>query len=78
MSELAATDWARDRGLIAEIRPGVPVPAKPFAMGDADVGVTPRSARLGEDTRSVLADDLGLDDDEIAALIHQGAVQTAD
>ena len=78
VSELAATDWAQDRGLIAEIRPGVPVPAKPFAMGDAAVGVTPRSARLGEDTRSVLADDLGLGDDEIAALIHRGAVLTAD
>ena len=78
VSELAATDWAQDRGLIAEIPPGVPVPAKPFAMGDAAVGVTPRASRLGEDTRSVLADDLGLGDDEIAALIHQGAVQTAD
>ena len=78
VSELAATDWAQDRGLIAEIRPGVPVPAKPFAMGDAAVGVTPRSARLGEDTRSILAEDLGLDDDEIAALLHRGAVLTAD
>ena len=78
VSELAATDWAQDRGLIAEIRPGVPIPAKPFAMGNAAVGVTPRSARLGEDTRSILADDLGLGDDEIAALIHRGAVHTAD
>lgn len=54
------------------------VPAKPFAMSDAAVGVTHRSARRGEDTRSVLADDLGLSHDEIARLIAQGAVQTAD
>ena len=78
VSDLAATDWARDRGLIAEIRPGVPVPAKPFAMGDATVGVTPRTARLGEDTRAVLADDLGMDDEEIDKLIALGAVLTAD
>lgn len=78
VADLAATDWARHRGLIAEIRPGIPVPAKPFAMGDAVVGVTHRSARLGEDTRSVLADDLGLGDSEIAHLIAQGAVQAAD
>jgi crotonobetainyl-CoA:carnitine CoA-transferase CaiB-like acyl-CoA transferase len=78
VSELAASDWAAHRGLIAEIRPGIPVPAKPFAMSDAAVGVTHRSARRGEDTRSVLADDLGLSDDEVARLIVQGAVQTAD
>ncbi|WP_420619256.1 CaiB/BaiF CoA transferase family protein [Candidatus Poriferisocius sp.] len=78
VAELAASDWAADRGLIAEIRPGIPVPAKPFAMGDATVGVTHRSARLGEDTRSILADDLGLDDDEIAHLIVRGAVHPAD
>ncbi|WP_419850461.1 CaiB/BaiF CoA transferase family protein [Candidatus Poriferisocius sp.] len=78
VAELAATDWAQDRGLIAEIRPGVPVPAKPFAMGGASIGVTPRSARLGEDTRSILSDDLGLSTYEIAELIQHGAVQTAD
>ena len=78
VAELAATEWARHRGLIAEIRPGVPVPAKPFAMGGATVGVTPRSALLGEDSRSVLAGDLGLNGDEIDRLIHQGAVRTAD
>jgi len=78
VADLAATDWAHHRGLIAEIRPGIPVPAKPFAMGDATVGVTPRTARLGEDTRLVLADDLGLSDSEIARLIAQGAVQAAD
>ena len=77
-AELAATDWARHRGLIAEIRPGVPVPAKPFAMGDATVGVTPRTARLGEDTRSVLAHDLGLNDQEIDQLIQRGAVLDVD
>ncbi len=78
VAELAASDWAADRGLIAEIRPGIPVPAKPFAMGNATVGVTPRTARRGEDTRSILADDLGLSTDEIARLINQGAVQAAD
>lgn len=78
VSELAATDWAQDRGLIAEIRPGVPVPAKPFAMGDATVGVTPRTARLGEDTRAILAEDLGMNDEEIDKLIALGAVQTDD
>lgn len=78
VAELAATDWAADRGLIAEIRPGIPVPAKPFAMSDATVGVAHRSARLGEDTRSVLADDLGLSEDEIARLIAEGAVQVSD
>ncbi len=78
VSDLAATDWARDRGLIAEIRPGLPVPAKPFAMGDATVGVTPRTARLGEDTRAVLADDLGMDDEEIDKLIALGAVLAVD
>ena len=77
-AELADTEWAQDRGLIAEIRPGVPVPAKPFAMGDADVGVTPRSALLGEDSRSILADDLGLTCDDIDRLIQQGAVQVSD
>ncbi len=77
-AELAATEWAQDRGLIAEIRSGVPVPAKPFAMGDAAVGATLRSARLGEDTRSILADDLGLSSDEIDELVQRGVVQAFD
>ena len=47
-------------------------------MGDATVGVTLRTARLGEDTFSILFDDLDLSTDEIAELIQQGAVQTAD
>lgn len=78
VAELAATDWARHRGLIAEIRPGVPVPAKPFAMSDATVGVTPRTARLGEDTRTVLAGDLGLSKSDVAELIQRGVVHAAD
>jgi crotonobetainyl-CoA:carnitine CoA-transferase CaiB-like acyl-CoA transferase len=48
----------------------------PFRMSNGDVALTP-APLVGQHTRQVLAEDLGLGDDEIDELIQQGTAQGA-
>ena len=77
VSDLAATPWAEARDVFRELEPDTRVVAAPFRSRDADVGVRGPAPRAGEHTRAVLAELLGLDDDELDALIAQGAIYEA-
>ena len=77
VAELAATPWAKARGVFAEVEPDTRVVAAPFRSRHADVGVQGPAPRAGEHTRAVLTDLLGLDDAEVDALEAGGAIYEA-
>jgi crotonobetainyl-CoA:carnitine CoA-transferase CaiB-like acyl-CoA transferase len=76
--ELAATDWARERGAFVPVDLGngkaVTVPQSPWRFRGAESGLKPVIGFRGEHNREVLADLLGLDDAEIARLGADGVV----
>jgi crotonobetainyl-CoA:carnitine CoA-transferase CaiB-like acyl-CoA transferase len=74
IGDLASTEWAGHRSLLAEAGPGLPVPAAPYRASGATVGVRGRAARAGEDNRAVLTE-LGYSPDDIDALLRAGALR---
>jgi crotonobetainyl-CoA:carnitine CoA-transferase CaiB-like acyl-CoA transferase len=80
VAELADTDWARERGAIAEVsdRGGgtVRVPQSPWKFSDADVRVRGEPKYRGEDNAAVLRDVLGLDESTIEALARDGVTSS--
>ncbi|MBY0402072.1 CoA transferase [Myxococcota bacterium] len=76
--ELAETAWAEERGVLAEVAPGLRVPAAPWRGSDAAVGLSKAAvARRGEHNRAVLGDWLGLASDEIEGLEARGVLSEA-
>lgn len=73
VAELSSTEWAAQRGLTAQVSPGVAVPVAPWRADGADIGVAGGVAGMGADNRCVLAD-FGYDDEAIAALRRSGAI----
>jgi crotonobetainyl-CoA:carnitine CoA-transferase CaiB-like acyl-CoA transferase len=73
-ADLVATEWAAQRGLVAEPVPGVRVPAAPWRSDGAAIGGPTTVAALGADNRGVLAE-AGYDDAEIDALVAAGALR---
>ncbi len=67
LKQLAESDHVAARGLVVEGRHSrfgvVPLVGQPVKFSDVDAAEAPRTPMLGEDTDSVLADELGLDDD---------------
>ena len=74
VAELAETSWAVERDVFTEIEPGVRVVTAPFRSRHAPIGVQGRAPRLGEHTRQVLTERLGLDDGELDALEAAGVI----
>lgn len=78
VAELAATEWAAERGAFAEIDLGaghtVTVPQSPWRFSDADSGVRPMVGFRGEHNEAVLSELLGLDAAELARLSAEGIV----
>jgi len=79
LDSLANTDWARQRGAIAEIpdRSGgrLRVPNAPWRFSAApDVGPHGEPRHRGEDNASVMTDLLGLTNDEVAELVSTGVL----
>ena len=70
--ELAATDWAAERGAFVEIDTGrgetIDVPQSPWRFQDADAGAKPFVGYRGEHNREVLSDLLGLSASELDVL----------
>ncbi len=63
--ELAESEWARHRGVVTEVGPGLMVPTAPWRAQDLDIGAQTRQvAKRGEHNREVLAE--WLDKDAIA------------
>jgi CoA:oxalate CoA-transferase len=77
VAQVAETPWAAERGVFAEIEPDVRVAAAPYQSRQGTVGVVGRAPRLGEHTRAVLNERLGLDDDALDELEQAGAIVSA-
>jgi CoA:oxalate CoA-transferase len=74
VQELAETPWAHEREVFAEVEPGARVAAAPFRSDRAAIGVRGSAPRLGEHTRSVLAQRCGLSVDELERLVADGVI----
>jgi crotonobetainyl-CoA:carnitine CoA-transferase CaiB-like acyl-CoA transferase len=74
--EVAATPWAAERAVFEEVEPGARVPARPFRARNGSVGARGRAPRLGEHTRAVFAQRLGLDDASLDGLEAEGIIQS--
>jgi crotonobetainyl-CoA:carnitine CoA-transferase CaiB-like acyl-CoA transferase len=72
--DVAGTPWAAERRVFDEVEPGASVPARPFLTSDATVGVQGRAPHLGEHTRAVLSERLGLDAATLDALVADGVI----
>ena len=78
--EMAATEWAAKRGVIAEVddRAGgrIRIPNSPWQFSSSDTSVRGTPRFRGEDNAAVLRDMLGMDNAAIAAL-HESGVLSA-
>jgi crotonobetainyl-CoA:carnitine CoA-transferase CaiB-like acyl-CoA transferase len=78
--DLADSDWARERGAIAEVpdRAGgtIRIPNPPWHFSDAEVGLRGGAKYRGEDNGAVLADVLGYDAATIVALEADGVLSS--
>ncbi len=76
--ELAATEWAAERGAFVPIDVGqgeeVVVPQSPWRFSDADSGVQPIVGYRGEHNRDILQRMLGLADAEVDRLEAEGVL----
>ncbi len=76
--EIAATDWAAERRVIAEVddRGGgrIRIPNSPWRFSGSDTSVRGEPRFRGEDNTAVLRGMLGMEDDEIAALLASGVL----
>jgi crotonobetainyl-CoA:carnitine CoA-transferase CaiB-like acyl-CoA transferase len=72
--DVAGTPWAAERAVFEEVEPGARVPARPFKVRNGVVGVQDRAPHLGEHTRAVLAERLGLDVAALDALEADGVI----
>jgi CoA:oxalate CoA-transferase len=74
IAQVAETPWAKERDVFREVEPGVHLTAAPFRTSGGSVGVRDRAPRLGEHTRAVLADRLGVSATELDELEQSGAL----
>ena len=80
VADVAKTDWARQRGVIAEVsdRAGgvVRIPQSPWKFSDADVRIRGVPKYRGEDNAEILRRLLNVDDDTIAQLKSDGVISS--
>jgi CoA:oxalate CoA-transferase len=80
VADVANTDWARQRGVIAEVsdRAGgvVRIPQSPWKFSDADVRIRGVPKYRGEDNAEILRRLLNLDEDTIAQLESDGVISS--
>jgi CoA:oxalate CoA-transferase len=68
LADLAASSWAHAIGLVAEVRPGLPVPDAPWSADTSTIGARPIATSRGAHNVEVLAEVVGLDENTIALL----------
>ena len=78
VSELADTDWAEERQLVAEPIPGLRMPRVPYRSTSGEIGVSAPPPARGEHNRETFIRLAGLDDAAVDRLVARGALQTAD
>jgi len=78
VSELAETDWALERGLVAEPLPGVRIPRVAFRTSSGEAAASGPPPRRGEHNRETLRRLLGTDDAALDALERRGALASAE
>ena len=74
VSELAETEWAQERGLVAEPIPGMRIPRLPFRSSRGEIGAAGRGPVRGEHNDDVLRRLLGVDDATLQELRERGAI----
>ena len=80
-AEVVVDPHLRQRNMIVEIdrpdgeEPPVLIPGNPVKLSKVADGPEARVPWLGEHTRDVLRDELGLDDDELDRLGAEGAIE---
>jgi CoA:oxalate CoA-transferase len=80
VADVARTDWAKQRGVITEVsdRGGgtIRIPQSPWKFSDADVRIRGIPKYRGEDNTAVLRDLLGVDNETITQLAHDGVTSS--
>jgi len=80
VADIANTEWARHRGVIAEVsdRAGgtVRIPQSPWKFSDADVHIRGVPKYRGEDNTEVLRSLLHIGDADIAQLAREGVTSS--
>ena len=78
--ELAATDWATERGAFVDIDTGrgemITVPQSPWRFQNVDAGVSQFAGYRGQHNREVLTDLLGLSASELDALEAESVISS--
>ena len=74
-TRLLQSEWAAQRGVLAEASPGVRVPAAPWRSTGATIGLAGATGGIGQDTTEVLNQVLGLSADELEELRESGAIR---
>jgi CoA:oxalate CoA-transferase len=78
LPEVADTEWAKERGLVAEPLPGLRFPRVPYRSSAGEIGATGPPPRRGEHNREALGRLAGLDEEAVAALEARGALHAAE
>ena len=77
MRDLADTEWAQQRELMTEVAPGVSVPAAPWRSSGAPIGAPHDIATYGRDNAALLAEFLGLGNEDVQQLTASGVLRSA-
>jgi crotonobetainyl-CoA:carnitine CoA-transferase CaiB-like acyl-CoA transferase len=77
VQQLAETPWADERGVFVEVEPGARVAGAPFHSDRTTIGVRGPAPRFAHHTRVVLAERLGLSDDELTQLERDAVIHTS-
>jgi crotonobetainyl-CoA:carnitine CoA-transferase CaiB-like acyl-CoA transferase len=75
VANVARTPWAAEREVFREVEPGVQVTAAPFRSSGNGIGVRGRAPRLGEHSRTVLTERLGVSSEHLDELERAGVLQ---
>ena len=75
VTQLAETEWARERAVFEEVEPGLRIAAAPYRSQQAPIGVQGPAPRLSQHTREVLSERLGLDAAALDELEAAGVIK---
>jgi CoA:oxalate CoA-transferase len=74
LADLADSPWAQAISLVAETRPGLPIPRAPWSTDTSSIGARPVAVSRGAHNAEVLAEVIGLDRSTIAELSAKGVL----